>query len=436
MTPQFSENLFQSLTNAARPRPMGVVVGLTELLAQVKGDIVRHARIGQDVTLLSDSQMVCGKVVDIKEEIISVQLLDIDQNTGLGARVILEGGTSIFPSDAWLSHVVNARAEALDGAPLPWGGHQVDLAIPFGEKPIPFEFETQIETGFSVFNTVLPIALGQRIGIFSGPGVGKTTLLRGLFQNIQTDVIILCLVGERQREIEEWRAALSHEQQSKTLIVASYSDASAYDRRQAAFTAMRLAEYFCDQGQQVLYLCDSVTRLAEAHRELSATIGELPVMRGHPASLVPKLTSLTERVGVRASGGSITALFSVLVAGADMDEPVADIMRGILDGHIILSPELAARGVYPAIDILRSISRSAQAVLDTPQRALITELRRVLALYEENKLLVQSGLHVVGRDPALDRAIKLIPQLESFATCADGGRIKSHFDRLRDVLEM
>lgn len=435
MTTQFSENLLQSLTNSGLARPMGSVSGVRGTLVYIKGDIVPHARMGQDVSLLSDMHRSTGKVVDIKEENISVQLLAADRTIGIGARAVLENRPSVFPSSAWLAHSVNARAEAMDGAPLQWGTEAVDLEQPYGKKPIPFAFDTQIETGFSVFNTVLPIALGQRVGIFSGPGVGKTTLLRGLLSEIKTDVIILCLVGERQREVEEWRAALSSHQREKTLIVASYSNASAYDRRQAAFTAMSLAEYFCDQGQQVLYLCDSVTRMAEAHREMSAELGELPVMRGYPASLVPKLTSLTERVGVRRSGGSITALFSVLVAGADMDEPVADIMRGILDGHVVLSSEIAARGVYPAIDILRSLSRSAQSVLDKSQNDLVMELRRILSIYEENKMMVQSGLYVAGRDPELDRAIKIAPKIESFATRLDGQSVKMHFDALYEILQ-
>jgi flagellum-specific ATP synthase len=271
-------------------------------------------------------------------------------------------------------------------------------------------------TGLSIFDTLLPVAQGQRIGLFAGSGVGKSTLLADLSRGVNADVIVIGLVGERGRELRDFvDRVLGPDGMSRTVVVAATSDQAPQVRRRCAWAATTVAEYFRDEGKQVLLLVDSVTRFAEAHREVAVSAGEGSGLRGFPATTAGQIAALCERAGPGPDGaGDITAIYSVLVAGSDMEEPVADMLRGVLDGHVILDRTIAERGRFPAVDLLRSVSRSLPGVASAHENTLIGEARRHLGVYDKAELMIQSGLYIAGSDAAIDEAIALEPGLTKF----------------------
>jgi flagellum-specific ATP synthase len=285
-------------------------------------------------------------------------------------------------------------------------------------------------------NTVLPLVQGQRIGLFAGSGVGKSTLLGTLVQNVGCDVVVLALIGERGRELRHFTQDLLGPQgMARCVVVAATSDRSALERRRCAHTAMTIAEHFRDEGLSVLFIADSITRLAEAHREIASAAGEVPVLRGYPPSTAHLITQLCERAGPGEEGsGDITAVFSVLVAGSDMDEPVADILRGVLDGHIVLDRSIAERGRYPAIDLLKSVSRSLPEAATEDENAVIGKVRGLVSLYEQNALMFRSGLYSEGSDPELDIALKAWPEIDTFLGRCGDLNPEACFDKLRLII--
>ncbi len=290
----------------------------------------------------------------------------------------------------------------------------------------------RMATGLSVLNTMLPIVRGQRVGLFAGSGVGKSTLLSTLARSMQADAVVVALVGERGREVNEFVAhAIGPEAMQRTIMVAATSDQSALARRRCAWSAMSTAEFLRDQGLNVLFLADSVTRFAEAHREIAVAMGESPTLRGYPPSVTPLITNLCERAGPGAQDqGYITAVFSVLVAGSDMDEPVADILRGVLDGHIVLSRDIAERGRFPAIDLSRSVSRSLPGAASEAENHMISETRRLVGSYEQSEVMIKAGLYAEGSDPLLDQAVRVHDELDSFFGKPDSEGIENSFSRL------
>ena len=295
----------------------------------------------------------------------------------------------------------------------------------------------RLDTGMAVFNTLLPLVQGQRLGLFAGSGLGKSSLISHFAKHMQADVVVLALIGERGRELADFVThALGPEGMARSVVVATTSDQSALMRRRCAFSAMSVAEYFRDKGAQVLLLADSITRFAEAHREIAIASGEVPAMRGYPASTAPMIMALCERAGPGAIGaGDITALFSVLVAGSDMEEPVADILRGVLDGHVVLDREIAERGRYPAINLLKSLSRSLPVAATEAENQLIQTARQLLGAYEESALMIRAGLYVSGSDPLLDRAIKIWPDLDRFLGEKETLGVDNSFRRLANILQ-
>ena len=295
----------------------------------------------------------------------------------------------------------------------------------------------RLSTGVAVCDTLLPLVRGQRIGLFAGSGVGKSSLLARFARGVQADVVVIALVGERGRELREFtERVLGPVGMARSVVVTATSDQSPLMRRMCAQTAMAVAEHFRDQGLHVLLLVDSVTRFAEAHREVALAGGEEASLRGYPPSLTQAIMGLAERAGPGPEGsGDITAVFSVLVAGSDMDEPVADILRGVLDGHVVLDRRIAERGRFPAIDLLRSVSRSLPEAASEAENDLITEARRLLGAYDRAELMIQAGLYSTGSDPLIDRAIRLWPALDAFlAESAPEEGIEASFDRLRASL--
>jgi flagellum-specific ATP synthase len=266
--------------------------------------------------------------------------------------------------------------------------------------------------------------------------VGKSSLLAHLGQNMQADIVVVALIGERGRELGDFiRDVMGPEGMRRAVIVAATSDRSPLVRRRCAWTAMAVAEHFRDQGRHVLFLADSVTRFAEAHREIAISAGEMPALRGYPASTSPMIMSLCERAGPgEGQAGDITALLTVLVAGSDMDEPVADILRGVLDGHVVLDRQIAERGRYPAIDLLRSVSRSLPGALEADENALISQARRYLGSYARAETMIKAGLYVEGSDPELDQAIRIWPELDGFLGDIETGTSTNSFARLSVIM--
>ena len=274
------------------------------------------------------------------------------------------------------------------------------------------------------------------MGLFAGSGVGKSSLLGTLARGIDAEVVVLALIGERGREVREFCEEVIGPAMQRTVVVAATSDQSPLMRRRCAWSAMAVAEHFRDRGRSVLLLADSITRFAEAHREIALAAGEAPSLRGHPPSLSQMIMSLAERAGPGVGqAGDITAIFTVLVAGSDMNEPVADILRGVLDGHVVLDRAIAERGRFPAIDLLRSVSRSLPAAATDGENDLIRKARRLLGAYARAELMIQSGLYVAGSDAEVDEAVRVWPRLDAFLAENAPGGVGQSFSRLAEILD-
>jgi flagellum-specific ATP synthase len=314
-----------------------------------------------------------------------------------------------------LGRVIDGFGSPLDGKPL-----SKALALqPLHPAPInPLHrgsVREVLETGIRAIDALLPLARGQRVGIFAGSGVGKSTVLGMIAREVVAEVSVIALVGERGREVRAFvESGLSPEARSRSVVVAATSDQPPLVRRRAAFLATALAEYFRDQGMHVCLTMDSITRVAMAQREIGLAAGELPTARGYTPSVFAMLPRLLERGGVRAEGGSLTALYTVLVEGDDLNDPIADTVRSILDGHIVLSRDIAHRGRYPSVDVTQSVSRLASAVATDADRELMADVTKMLALYETSRDLIEVGAYRAGTNPTLDRAVRLLPELERF----------------------
>jgi type III secretion protein N (ATPase) len=316
-------------------------------------------------------------------------------------------------SEALLGRVVDGLGRPLDGGATPEGtAVPVDRSPPaaLGRRAV----TTPLPTGVKAIDGLLTLGEGQRIGLFAGSGVGKSTLLGAIARGTAADVVIVALVGERGREVGEFlEQSLGPSGRKKSVVVVSTSDAPALERLRAAQVATAYAEHFRDRGLRVMLLVDSVTRFARAQREVGLSAGEPPARRGYPPSVFAMLPRLLERSG-QGERGSITAIYTVLVEGGDMDEPVADEVRGIVDGHVVLDRAIAARGRYPAVDITVSLSRVMSSIVDKGHREAARRMRDLVALYESKRDLVLLGAYARGTDKELDRAIDLMPQIESF----------------------
>ena len=339
------------------------------------------------------------------------------QGIGPGCRVDVENAAPvIYPHASWLGRIVNAFGEPIDGkGPLIKGSKPYYIK----SSPPPAAFRDRVkgkvDLGVRAVNTFLTICKGQRMGIFAGSGVGKSTLMSMMAKHTNSDISIIGLIGERGREAKEFvEDVLGKEGLEKSVLVLATSDESPLMRRQAAYITMAIAEFFRDENKDVLCMMDSITRFAMAQREISLSVGEPPASKGYTPSVFAELPRLLERAGPGAGTGTITGLFTVLVDGDDHNEPVADAVRSILDGHIVLDRSIAERNRYPAINILRSISRTMPDC-DTPEEyALVAKARKYIASYEDMAELIRLGAYKAGSNKEVDEAIFYYPKIEAF----------------------
>jgi flagellum-specific ATP synthase len=414
--PTVLERLEGALARGAKLTPRVTVGGVVTEIAtshfRVTG-LSRFVRMGEIVRLGSGERAGIGEVVRIDDAAITVKPYDQRCDTEIGARAYRAESLSLWPDESWKGRVVDALGRPLDDAG----------ALPIGERGLALDAEPPpalkrarvkepIKTGIRVIDLFTPLSAGQRIGVFAGSGVGKSSLLAMLARAPDFEAVVIALVGERGREVREFLDDTLGENRAKSVAVVSTGDESPMMRRLAPKTAMTIAEYFRDRGQSVLLIVDSVTRFAHAARDVALAAGEPAVARGYAPSVFSDLPRLLERAGPGAEGaGAITGVFSVLVDGDDHNDPVADNIRGTLDGHIVLDRAIADQGRYPAVNVLSSISRIPHPKWTPEQRGLVTRLRSLIARFEETRELRLMGGYTAGADPVLDQAIKTVPRI-------------------------
>jgi flagellum-specific ATP synthase len=393
----------------AAPEVFGQVTSVVGLSVSVGGI---RAAVGDLVVI---DERVPAEVVSIDDEQLACLPLGPLSGISAGARVRNTGGPLQVPvGDSLRGRILDGLGQPMDGRPLPPGLHYVAV-----ENVPPNALERKLVNeplplGVRALDTLVPCGRGQRMGIFAGSGVGKSSLMSMITRGTEAEITVVCLVGERGREVREFlEHDLGAEGLAKAVVVIATSDQPPLVRLRACFVATRIAEYFRDHGRDVLLLMDSLTRAAMAQREVGLSAGEPPATRGYPPSTFAMLPRLLERAGPGAVG-SITGLYTVLVEGDEHNEPIADAARSILDGHIVLDRRLATSGHFPSIDVLESVSRVSGAVTTPAQRAAATELRRLMAAGREVKELVEIGAYVPGTNPLADRGRALEPSINGF----------------------
>jgi flagellum-specific ATP synthase len=401
----------------------GRVAAVNGLLIEAKGGLTRLA-VGArvEITRLRDVPLT-AEVVGFREARALLMPFGPVEGVAPGAEIrILSEGASICPTLAWRGRIIDAFGEPIDGkGPLPQG----QVPYPLRAAPPPAHARGRVgerlDLGVRSMNVFTTCCRGQRLGVFAGSGVGKSVLLSMLAREATCDVVVVGLIGERGREVREFiEETLGESGLARAVVVVATSDEPALKRRQAAYMTMAVAEFFRDQDQEVLCLMDSVTRFAMAQREIGLAAGEPPTTKGYTPTVFTELPKLLERAGpgpVRpdgSEGGPITGLFTVLVDGDDHNEPIADAVRGILDGHIVMERAIAERGRFPAINVLKSISRTMPGCQRPYEREIVSNARQTLSAYSNMEELIRIGAYRMGTDPQIDRAIRLNPALEQF----------------------
>lgn len=419
----------------------GRVKTVQGLLIEVVGP-VRELRVGGRVFIESQngSTLTC-EIIGFRDGLALCLPFGPVEGVRLGCKAVFAGHDgAVYPDESWLGRVINAEAQPIDGgAPLKRG------AQPYGLRnaPLPAHERARvgapIDLGVRCLNTFTTCCDGQRMGIFAGSGVGKSVLMSMLTRNTDVDVAIVGLIGERGREVQEFITEYLGEAGIKrAIVVVATSDESALMRRQAAYLTLTLSEYFRDQGKRVLCMMDSLTRFAMAQREIGLATGEPPTAKGYPPTVFTELPRLLERAGPGlVNSGSVTGLFTVLVEGDDHNEPIADAVRGILDGHIVMERAIAERGRYPAVNVLRSVSRTMPGCVPEDFRPTLTRARELMSVFADMEELIRLGAYRKGSDPKVDRAIALNPALEAFLSQSGDERtsIADGYNLLAAILE-
>ncbi len=406
-----AERYLKSVRTTSIGQYVGKVTRVVGLTIECRG---LHVGLGElcRVESLHDKKSMLAETIGFRDGTSILMPIEepIDLSPGSTVHPLREK-LNISCSNAMLGRVVDALGNPLDGGPkLPKG-----IPTPvFRAAPNPLDrknIDAALDSGISAIDGVLTMGMGQRLGIFAGSGVGKSTLLGTIARESSADVNVIALIGERGREVKEFiEKVLGPEGMARSVIVVATSDAPPILRMKGAFTATAIAEFFRDQGKNVMLMMDSITRLANATREIGLAAGEPPTVKGYPPSFFSTMPKLVERMGC-LNHGSITGLLTVLVDADDMNEPVADTMRGLLDGHIVLSRKIASRGQYPAIDILESVSRVMDAVVPEDHVVVARKFREILSTYEESRDLITVGAYRSGSDPKVDDAIAKYPKI-------------------------
>jgi len=415
----------QALRRVASHRFYGRVSAVMGLMVEI-GGIAHRLSVGSRCSILARSgeRLLC-EVVGFRGARAVALAFGPLEGIGIGCEAeMIESEPVFHPNAGWLGRVVDALGRPLDGkGPLPVGNDPRPIKAPppaaHGRKRV----RGKVDLGVRAINIFTTCCRGQRMGIFAGSGVGKSTLLSMMARNTAADICVIGLVGERGREVQEFlEDDLGPEGLARSVVVVATSDEPPLMRRQAAYLTMALAEYFRDRGDDVLCLMDSVTRFAMAQREIGLSAGEPPASKGYTPSVFAELPKVLERAGPGAGTGSITGLFTVLVDGDDHNEPIADAVRGILDGHVVLDRAIAERGRYPAINILRSISRTMPGCNAPAENAVVQRARRLIARYDDMAELIRLGAYRQGSDAEIDEAIRFQPDLDRFLSQDRGER--------------
>ncbi len=412
---------------------------VTEVVGLVIKAVVPGVRLG-DLVSISRVQgaALSAEVIGFRGEEVLLAALGPLDGIGPDSRVSPQGRRlEISVGPGLVGRVLDGLGRPLDGrgplqdAPVQWDVRRA-APDPFSRPPI----DAPLSVGVRVLDGLCTVGKGQRVGLFAGSGVGKSTLLGQIARNSEADVNVICLVGERGRELREFiEGPLGEAGLARSVLVCSTSDRPSMERLTCAETATAVAEYFRDQGHDVLFLLDTVTRYARALREVGLAAGEPPARRGYPPSVFAALPRLLERTG-RTNQGSITAIYTVLVEGGDMEEPIADEVRGILDGHIVMSRELASRNHYPAVDVLESLSRVMDQVVTEGHKDAAARFRRILAAYESRRDLISLGAYKRGSDALVDEAIARYEAMMGFLKQGrqDASSVERAATQLQEVL--
>ena len=403
----YTDNILQEISKLDEASYYGCVTGVQGLFIEAGGILAKLAVGDRCNVIAAGGKVVPCEVVSFKDSKLLLMPYGSVDGIGPGCRVEVENARPvIYPHPSWLGRIINAFGEAIDGkGPLIKGNTPYLIK----SSPPPAQFRDRVkgkvDLGVKAVNTFLTICKGQRMGIFAGSGVGKSTLI----------VSVIGLIGERGREAKEFvEDVLGEEGLAKSVLVLATSDESPLLRRQAAYVTMAVAEFFRDQNKDVLCMMDSITRFAMAQREIALSVGEPPASKGYTPSVFAELPRLLERAGPGAGNGTITGLFTVLVDGDDHNEPVADAVRSILDGHIVLDRSIAERNRYPAINILRSVSRTMPDCDTKEEYALVAKARKYISAYEDMAELIRLGAYKKGSNREVDEAIFYYPKIEEF----------------------
>ncbi|GGO96915.1 flagellar protein export ATPase FliI [Stakelama pacifica] len=421
-------------------RRHGRVVSVRGALIEVEG-LAGAAQIGSRMSIETNVGVLAAEVTGFESGLAQCLPFSDPQGLMVGTAAWLEASSfAVRPCDDWLGRMVDGLGRPIDGkAPLVRGAEPQPIKASPPAAAVRARVGRRIETGVRALDLFVPLCRGQRLGLFAGSGVGKSVLLSMLARWTECDVAVIGLIGERGREVQEFvEDDLGPEGLARSVVVVATSDEPALMRRQAAWTTMAIAEHFRDRGLNVLCLMDSVTRFAMAQREIGLASGEPPATKGYTPTVFAELPRLLERAGPGLPGqGSITGLFTVLVDGDDHNEPVADAVRGILDGHVVITRRIAERGRYPAIDLLKSVSRTLPHCLEPEQNETRLAARRVLSTYADMEDIVRLGAYKAGSNPEVDRAVAIAPGIESLLTQGktDRGDMLQSFEKLGEMVK-
>ncbi len=405
---------YYNLTNKTYYKKLGKVVNVVGLTIESAGP---DAKLGDLCRILPEGNesAINAEVVGFKDGKTLLMPYESTEGIGLGCMVENVGyPLSVRVGDFLLGRTLDGLGNPLDGSELPEGGRQYAVDAPSPDPLSRKIIDEVLPLGVRAVDGLITIGKGQRIGIFAGSGVGKSTLMGMFARNTKADINVIALIGERGREVREFiEHDLGPEGMKRSVVIVATSDKPALERKKAAMTATAVAEYFRDQGKDVLLMMDSLTRFSMAQREIGLASGEPPVTRGYPPSVYSEMPKLLERAG-RSSIGSITGLYTVLVDGDDFNEPITDTARSILDGHIMLDRKLAHKNHYPAIDILQSISRCMSAIATRDHKKAAGKLKNVMATYNDAEDLINIGAYKKGSNPDIDYAIDRIKKVNEF----------------------